>query len=283
MRGRIPALKQGLSHTGHVEGQTFTIDHRSAESRLDRLPALAAEMVRRRVAVILSSTLPATLAAKAATQSIPIVFVTSADPVKSGLVTNLNRPGGNVTGLAVLGTELTAKRLEMLRELAPTATVIGLLVNPSTPITENEVREAQAAARALGVRILIVEATLPNDFEAAFAALEQQSAGALLISDDALFLYQTPRLVALAARHAVPTMYWDRAAPKAGGLSSCGTDVDDALAGVYIGRILKGERPADLPVQQSTKVEVNLNLKTAKALGIKVPTALLVRADEVIE
>jgi putative ABC transport system substrate-binding protein len=282
---RIPALSEGLAQAGYVEGRNLVIDRRVAEYHIDRLPALATELVRRRVAVILSTSLPATLAAKAATQSIPIVFVTGVDPVKSGLVANLNRPGGNVTGFTNLGTELAAKRLEVFHELVPTATVIGFLVNPTTPFTADEVRETQAAASTLGVRLLVATATQPDDFDAAFATLKQQGAGALLLSEETLFLYSTPRLVALAARHAVPTMYWDRAATRAGGLLSYGTDLNDTYrqAGGYIGRILKGEQPAGLPVQQSTKVELALNLETAKRLGMTFPTGLLVRADEVIE
>jgi putative ABC transport system substrate-binding protein len=285
MRIRIPPFHQGLSQADYVEGQNVTIDARSAESHLDRLPALASEMVQRRVAVILSSSLAATLAAKAATQSIPIVFISSVDPTESSLVTSWNRPGGNITGFDVLGGQLAAKRVQMLHELVPTATVIAVLVNPQSPITETETRSIQAAANILGVRLLIVNATGPDDFETAFTTLEQQRAGAVLVSNDALFLYQSARLVGLAARHAVPTIYWDRTAPRAGGLLSYSTDLNDVYrqAGVYVGRILKGESPADLPVQQVTKVELVINLQTAKALGLAVPTSLLVRADEVIE
>jgi putative ABC transport system substrate-binding protein len=279
-----PALHRGLAETGHVESRNLAFEYRSAEYHFDRLPALATELVRRPVAVIFASTLQSILAAKAATQAIPIVFVTSADPVTTGIVASLNRPGGNVTGFTSLGTGLAAKRLELLHELVPTASPIAVLVNPTSPLTDGEMREVRAAAGILGVRLLILNATLESDLETAFATLAQEHAGALLVSEDALFSNHFDRLIALAARHAVPTVYAARGIAMAGGLMSYGGSGDVfRQAGAYIGRILKGERPADLPVQQATKIEMVINLKTAKALGLTFPITLLGRADEVIE
>jgi putative tryptophan/tyrosine transport system substrate-binding protein len=282
--GRRPFI-QGLAETGYVEDRNVALDYRFAEHRLERLPALAAELVRRRANVIYAPNLGSALAAKAATQTIPIVFVTGGDPIKFGLVASLNRPGGNITGVAILSNELIAKRLEMLRELVPSGSLCAFLVNPANPFAEVETREVQAAAAALGLRTLILNAKFASDYETVFATLARARATMLIVAGDAMFFTQADELVTLAARYAVPAMYAFRATAMSGGLMSYGADENDAfhLGGVYVGRILKGEKPADLPVQQSTKVELVLNLKAAKALGITFPLALLARADEVIE
>jgi putative tryptophan/tyrosine transport system substrate-binding protein len=282
----LAAFRKGLGETGYVEGQNVAIESRSAEGQNDRLPALAAELVRRRVAVIVTlGSTAAALAANAATQTIPIVFRIGGDPVARGLVASLNRPGGNVTGTTTLGVELGPKRLELLRELLPAAAAVALLVNPTNANAAAETREIQAAADRLGVRLLILNTSSPSDIETAFARITQQGIDGVLTTAEPLFFQQSERLIALAARHAVPAIYSSRRFFEAGGLISYGNVGLDEFrqAGVYTGRILKGEKPADLPVQQSTKVELMINLKTAKALGLTVPPSLLARADEVIE
>jgi putative ABC transport system substrate-binding protein len=292
MNGATPGVdageaefRKGLSETGYVEGRNVAIEYRWADSRYDRLPALAADLVRRRVDVIVSQGAPASLAATAATSTIPIVFASGFDPVELGLVASLNHPGGNVTGVVFLTQAVIAKRVELLHEIVPAATLIGLLVNPTTPSAEAQIKEAQSAARVLGVRLAIRNASSPGEIDAAFTDLVDQRIGALLAGTDVLFAVQYNQLVALAARHAVPTIYSRRNAVEDGGLMSYGTDFSDAwrLSGNYAGRVLKGEKPGDLPVQQSTRIEMVLNLKTAKVLGLSVPQSTLLRADEVIE
>jgi len=264
----------------------LAVEYRWAENRLDRLPALAADLVRHQVAVIIATPTPAAVAAKAATQSIPIVFTTGADPVEIGLVASLNRPGGNLTGMANLTTAVAAKRLALLHELMPAATLIAYLVNPTNPVfAEPETKELQAAARTLGVRLLILNASDPSEFEAAFATLVLGRAGGLVVGSDTLFQRYPDQLVALAARYRLPAIYGYPATAAAGGLMSYGTDFLGQFrqAGAYVGRILKGERPADLPVQQVTKMGLVINLRTAKALGLTIPETLLATADEVIQ
>jgi ABC-type uncharacterized transport system substrate-binding protein len=281
----LAAFRQGLGETSYVEGRNVAIEYRWAEEQVDRLPALAADLVRRRVAVIATGGNRPALAAKAATATIPIVFSTSADPVRLGLVASLSRPGGNLTGVTSLTTEVGPKRLELLHEAVPAATLIGLLLNPTNPQNEAFLRDQQAAARILGVQLHVLYASAERDFDAAFATLVQLRAGGLVIGPDAFVNSRTEQLAALALRHAVPTSFQGRDGAAAGGLMSYGGSITEAirLAGVYTGRILKGEKPADLPVQQATKFEMILNLKTAKALDLTVPTSTLLRADEVIE
>ena len=282
----LSAFLKGLAETGYVEHHNVSIEYRWAEGQNDRLPALAADLVQRRVAVIVATTTPATLAAKAATMTIPIVFEMASDPVRLGLVASLNRPGGNVTGVTQLNVELAPKRLELLHEALPTASVMALLVNPTDPaISEPTTRGLLSAARTLGLELHVLNASTERDFDVVFAKLIQLRAGGLVISSDALFTSQIEQLAALAVRHAVPAIYTWREFAAAGGLMSYGADTADAyrLAGVYTGRILKGEKAAYLPVQQATKVEFFINLKTARALGITFPLSLLGRADEVIE
>jgi putative ABC transport system substrate-binding protein len=281
----VAAFHRGLAETGYVEGRNVAVEYRWAESRNDRLPALAAELVRRQVAVIMTGSTPGALAAKAATQTIPIVFGVGSNPVEIGLVASLNRPGGNLTGVSQLNVDLGAKRLELLHELVPAATQIAVLVNPTNPAGEALLKEAQVAARVLGVRLSALNASSESEIEGAFAMLVGQRAGALLMQGDPVFIAQRDRIVALAARHAVPAIYQFREFAAAGGLMSYGASITDSyrLAGVYTGRILKGDKPADLPVQQATRFEMVFNLKTAKALGLTVPTSTLLRADEVIE
>jgi putative tryptophan/tyrosine transport system substrate-binding protein len=278
------AFGEGLKDTGYVEGRNVLVEYRWAEDHYDRLPTLAADLVRRQVIVITANTQAAPVA-KAATPTIPIVFLTASDPVRDGLVASLNRPGGNLTGVGVLSVELGPKRLELLRELVPTATVIALLINPTSPTAEIQSRNMQAAARNLGLQLHVLHASTERDFDTAFASLAQLRAGGLVIGADAFFVSRSEQLAALALRHAVPAIYQFRAFAAAGGLMSYGSNLRDAyrLAGVYTGRILKGEKPADLPIQQSTKVELIINLKTAKALGLTVPLPLSGRADELIE
>ena len=281
----VAAFRRGLNEAGYIEDQNVAIEYRWAENQDERLPALAADLVRRQVSVIVTGGEPASRAAKAATTAIPIVFATGGDPVALGLVTSLNRPGGNITGISFLINALVSKRLELLRELVPTATMIAFLVNSTAPLTEQNTKEAQTAAHLLGLQLLVLYASSERDFETAFATLVQQRAGALVINPDALFTSHPNQLIALAARHAVPTIYYRREAIEAGGLMSYGTSFADAYrqAGIYTGRILKGEKPADLPVMQSTRFEFVINLKAAKALSLTVPQTLLIAANEVIE
>jgi putative ABC transport system substrate-binding protein len=278
------AFQNGLNEGGYVEGRNVAIEYRWAEGQYDRLPALAADLVGRRVAVIVANTAAAPVA-KAATSTIPIVFTTGEDPVKSGLVLSLNRPGGNLTSVVSLNAEIGPKRLELLKELLPTAISIGLLVNPSNPISETLTRDAQVASRMLGLQLHVLAAGTERELDSAFAELLQLRADALVIGADAFLSGRSGQLATLAARHAVPTVSPYRPFTTAGGLMSYGGSNADAsrLTGVYAARILKGEKPADLPVQQSTKVEFVINLRTAKALGLTVPLPLLGRADEVIE
>jgi putative ABC transport system substrate-binding protein len=284
----VRAFHLGLTETGYVEGQNVAIEYRWAEDQYDRLPVLAADLVRRRVSVITtgSATLAA-LAAKAATSTIPIIFLTGADPIQLGLVATLNRPGGNLTGVTTLNTEITPKRLQVLRELLPTSTIMAVLVNPiNTPATvETEVRQVQAVAHTLGLQIEVLQASTDGGLDSAFLTLTQRRAGGLVISADTFFSGKSAQLAALASRHAVPTISPYREFVTAGGLMSYGGSVTELyrLVGVYTGRVLNGEKPADLPVQQVTKVEFVINLKTAKALGLTVPISLISRADKVIE
>jgi putative ABC transport system substrate-binding protein len=284
---RLRAFHEGLRETGYVDGRNLAIEYRWAEGRNDRLPALAAELVHPEVSVIVTAgSTPAALAARAATATIPIVFYLGADPVEAGLVTSLSRPGGNLTGVVTLNVEVAPKRLELLHELIPTARIIAALINPTNPVlAETLTRDLQTAAHALGVQLHILHASSERDFDTVFASLVQPRAGGLVIGADALFNSRSEQLAALTIRHAVPAIYQFREFVSAGGLMSYGTTVVDTYRplGVYTGRILKGEKPAELAVQQATKLELILNMKTAKALGITVPLPLLGRADEVIE
>jgi putative ABC transport system substrate-binding protein len=283
----VVAFRKGLSETGYVEGQNVTIEYRWGEGHNDRLPALAAELVGRRVDVIATPvSTAATFAAKAATSTIPIVFVIGADPVKLRLVASLNRPGGNATGISDLGAQLGAKRLALLNELLPGAARIAALVNPDNPfITEPFVAELQAAASAFGQNIEFVTASTNRDIDAAFATLVKTRADAFLISPEALFITRRVQILTLAARHALPALYHRREFAEAGGLMSYGSNLADQFrqTGNYVGRILKGERPAEMPVQLPTKFELVVNLQTAKTIGLDMPAMLLGRADEVIE
>ena len=280
-------FREALSQRGFVEGRTVSIEYRWAEGQNDRLPALAADLVRLQVSVIVApATTPAALAARAATQTIPIVFFTGGDPVALGLVASLNRPGGNVTGATSLGRELVPKRLGLLHELMPHATVMALLLNPTNhALAESTGREVQAAADRLGLRLHIVHASAERDFDGVFAALPSLRASALVIAIDSFFTSRREQLGALALRHGIPAIYQYRDFAEAGGVMSYGGDLAEPyrLIGLYTGRILRGEKPADLPVQQVTKVELIINLKAANALGLAVPQSLLARADEVIE
>jgi putative ABC transport system substrate-binding protein len=282
---RLLPFRQGLGETGYAEGRNVTIEYRWAEYQNDRLPALAADLVRRQVTVIaVPGSTAGALAAKTASTTIPIVFAVAVDPVAVGLVASLNRPGGNLTGAAQLGTEVGPKRLELLRELVPTVIVIALLVNPSSPIAETTSRDLRAAARILGLQLHVLHATTETDFETVFARIVQLRAGALVIGVDSLFTSRAQQLAALTVRHAVPAIYSGEEFVAAGGLVSYGGGPDSyRQVGIYSGRILNGEKPADLPVTQSTKVPLIINLKTAKALGIVVSLPLLGRADAVIE
>jgi putative ABC transport system substrate-binding protein len=284
--GRLRAFRQGLNDGGLVEGRNIVIEYRWAEGQNDRLPALAVDLVNRQVRAIVVGGTPAALAAKEATTTIPIVFVTAGDPVALGLVASLPKPGGNLTGVTSLGVEVGPKQLQLLHELIPTAIIVGLLVNPKNPtLAETQTSDLQAAARILGLQVQVVNASTESDFETVFAVLRQMQADALVIGNDAFFNTRTEQLGALVLRHAVPAIFQFRSFAAAGGLMSYGGSVTDwyRLAADYVGRILKGEKPANLPVQQFTKVELFLNLKTAKTLGLTVPLSLLGRADEVIE
>jgi putative tryptophan/tyrosine transport system substrate-binding protein len=283
--GAMAAFFEGLKDTGFIEGNNISIEWRLAEGQYNRLPSLAGELVSRGVAVIVALDAPAAFAAKAATKTIPIVFVTGADPVKTGLVDSFNRPGGNLTGVSVLTSILGPKRLELLRELLPSTSTIALLVNPSNPNVAADAPETEAAANALGRRLEVLTASTEPDLEAAFTTMVKRQAGALVVMPDPLFNARLEQLVALAARYAMPTIYPFREFTEKGGLMSYGAGFLDLFqqAGTYTGRILKGAKAADLPVQQSSKLELVINLKTAKALGLTIPPTLLVRADEVIE
>ena len=282
---RIAAVLKGLNETGYIEGRNIEIDYQWAGAKYDRLPTLAAHLLDRHVALIVTTGFPAALAAKSATSVIPIVFLTGGDPVELGLVASLSRPGGNITGVTEILGVLGPKRLELLRELVPTATTIAILINPNSPITNTHLALEQAAARSIGQQVIVASASTKNDLDAAFAMIVQQAANALIVNDDPFFISSRERLVALAARYALPTIYFQRSFAAFGGLISYGPNLVEpsGQAGIYVGRILKGEKPADLPVQQPTKFELVINLKTAKALGLTVSPALLAQADEVIE
>jgi putative ABC transport system substrate-binding protein len=280
----VAAFRQGLKDAGYVDGQNVAIEYRWANGQYDRVPAMAAELARSRPAVIVANA-PGVLAVKAAITTIPIVFTTADDPVQIGLVARLSRPGGNVTGVTQLNVEVMPKRLELAHELVPAATTIALLVNPTNPNAATQLRDLQAAARALGLQLHVLHASNELDFDPVFATIAQLRAKVLVIGTDGFFISQNERLAALTLHHGVPAIFQGRAFVAAGGLISYAGNTEDSyrLAGVYAGRILKGEKPGELPVQQSTKVELFLNLKAAKALGITFPLILLGRADEVIE
>jgi ABC-type uncharacterized transport system substrate-binding protein len=285
--GRMRSFRAGLGEVGYVEGQNVSIEYRWAEGRVDQLPTLAAELVRRQVNVIaaLGST-PAALVAKTATSRIPIIFYVGTDPVKIGLVASLNRPGGNITGVTTLNVQIAAKRLELLHELLPKATIIAVLVNPANPIVaETSERELTRATRELGLELHVLRASTEREIDDALATLAQLRANALVIEADALFISYSKQLAALATRHAIPAIHAARDFVVAGGLMSYGNSPSESYrqAGIYAGRVLKGEKPANLPVQQATKVNLAINLKAAKTLGISVPNTLIGRADEVIE
>jgi putative ABC transport system substrate-binding protein len=281
----VAEFRKGLSEVGYVEGQNVLIEYRSAEGQADRLPALAADMVQRRVAVIATMANNAAIAAKATTSTIPIVFTVGGDPIKMGLVDSLNRPGGNITGVSFLSSDIVAKMLEALHELMPKAARIAALVNPTNQNAATDTKEAEAAARTLGLELQVLNASNKREIDDAFALLVERRAAALLIEGDPFFIGQMKQLVVLTARHAISAIYQSRDFPDAGGLMSYGADRSNALrlAGGYTGRILKGETPVDLPVQLATKLELVVNLNTAKALGLTIPSSLLARANEVIE
>jgi ABC-type uncharacterized transport system substrate-binding protein len=281
---RVTAFHQGMKETGYVEGQNVAIEYRSAEGQTDRLPLLVADLLRRQVALIVGNT-PSALAAKAATTTVPIVFATGGDPVKFGLVASLNRPSGNVTGISFITAELGSKQLGLLRELRPGTALIAVLVDPKWPVTERFVSELRAAALAVGQQLIVLDVSSDREIEIAFTTLVQRGAGALHVGIGGFMNSQRERIVALAARHRIPAIYTWREAVAAGGLISYAPSIADAYrqAGIYAGRILKGEKPGDLPVMLPTKFEFVINLKTAKTLGLEVPDRLLIAADEVIE
>jgi putative ABC transport system substrate-binding protein len=282
---RLRALREGLSQAGYVEGRNVVIEYRWAEGQSDRLPMLASDLVRLHVSVIVAGGTPPALAAKAATSTIPVVFTTGNNPVELGLVASLNRPGGNLTGATALNVEMGPKRLELLHELVPKARILALLVNPTNLNGETLSKDVQAAAQLLGLELHIIQASAERDFDAIFASLIQLRAGGLVIATDGLFIGRSEQLAAQALRHAVPTIFAYREFAAAGGLMSYGGSITDdyRLVGGYVGRILKGEKPSDLPVQQATRIELIINMKTAKTLGLTFPITLLGRADEVIE
>lgn len=281
---QIDAIRRGLKQAGYIEGRNVAIKYRSADSRFDRLPALAADLVADPVTAIIALAPAAAVAAKAATATIPIIFATGADPVDLGLVSNFNRPGGNITGVTFVSNTLGAKRLDLLRELVPSATIFGLLVNPGNPTSELQIRDAQAAARALGVQLLILKASSERETDAAFESAVQQSVNAVIIGADSLFISRRDQLVGLAARFAIPAIHFVREFADIGGLASYGPSQTDAysLAGTYAARILKGEKPGDMPIQRAAKFELVINLKPAKALGLTVPMHLQ-QIAEIIE
>jgi putative ABC transport system substrate-binding protein len=280
----VPFL-QGLKEAGYVEGQNAAVEYRYAENQYDRLPTLAADLLRRRVAVIVTASTPGTLAAKAATTTIPIVFVVGTDPVALGLVVSLSRPGGNLTGSAILSAELTPKRLQLLRVLMPNAAVFGVLADPVFPATPSMIASLQVAAPTLGLQLIVVNARTDSDLATAFATFSQQRVSAVLVCDSTFYSRRAEQLAALAARHALPAIYPFREDARAGGLMSYGSSLGYGgyQGGLYTGRILKGEKPADLPILQPTKFELAINLMTAKALSLAIPETLLATADEVIE
>jgi putative tryptophan/tyrosine transport system substrate-binding protein len=283
--GRLEAFRQSLSETGYDDGRNVTIEY-AWDGRYDRLPARAAELARRQVSVIVATSTPAALAAKAATSTVPVVFNVGVDPVEAGLVTSLSRPGGNLTGASNLNVELGPKQLQLLHEVVPTASRIAVLVNPTSPaFAEPLARQLQPAAKSLGLELQVVQASTERELEIAFASLRDLQAGALVIASDPFLNSKSEQVAALALRHGMPTMHQFREFPLAGGLMGYGGAITDSyrLVGEYTGRILKGEKPADLPVQRYTKVELIINLKTARALGLNVPLAIIGRADEVIE
>jgi putative tryptophan/tyrosine transport system substrate-binding protein len=283
---RAAAFRRGLQESGYVVGQNVAIEYRWAEQKIDRLPALAADLVQRHVAVIAAGTTPAALAAQAATTTIPIVFETGSDPVRLGLVANLNQPGGNITGVASLIVEVMPKRLELLHELLPTANVMALLINPADrALAQSQVREVMSAARNRGLKLHVLNASSEREFDGVFADVKRLHVGGLVIGAGSVFIRGLKKLAALTIQHGVPAIYLYRDFPIAGGLMSYGSNILDSyrLAGIYAARVLKGENPAELPVVQATKFELVINIKTAKALGINVPPSMQARADEMIE
>jgi putative tryptophan/tyrosine transport system substrate-binding protein len=285
-RDMLAAFRQGLRELGFFEHENVAIEYRWADGRYDRLQAFASDLVQRQVAAIVAlGSVPSPLAAKAATSTIPIVFVVGGDPIKFGLVDSLSHPGGNITGVSVMSGTLTGKRFELLREFVPEAGLIACLVNPDSPEAQTQLEDIHAAARLIGKSVLTLKAANASEIDAAFETIMRKRADALLVGNDALFVLRRDQIVALAARRAVPAMYFLREFVMAGGLASYGTGLNDAYrqVGNYVGKILKGSRPADLPVHQTAKIELTINLKTARALGLAVPQSLLARADEVIE